>query len=225
MPRTVVQDGSHVLPAVPAPTEASCMCSSSTSSSVHQLLYENKSQSFLFPLQLPPTLVPSMYFQLPVGSSHPQLHCQESSEHPDGDKQELHWTHSSIKFWLYDGHSIQADPEDDAKLHQLFKNGIPLGSTKIIAGKMDFVATNGRSGLYRLQILAGFATVTHCSAQTTMPWCPAWRARDLSAQPQHFPVGSLGEVARIQLLPGAPSSCRASSQHMHMDTASLHQDR
>lgn len=161
----------------------------------------------LFPLQTP--LVFSTHFQLPAGFSHPQLHCQESSEHPDGDKQKLHWTHSSPKFCLCNEHSTHADSEDDAKPHQLLKNGIPLGSTKIVAGKMDFVATNGRPGLYRLQLIAGFAKVTHHSAQTTLPWCPAWKANDLSAQPQHFPVGLLGEVARIQLFSragGAPSS-------------------
>lgn len=146
-----------MLPALPASTEASCMCSFSTSSSLKAAL--SGGNSFLFPLQLPLMLVPSI-FSTPAGSSHPQLHCQESSEHPDGDRQELYRTHSSPRFWLCNGHSIHADPEDDAKLHQLFKNGSPLGSAKIVASKMDFVATNGRLRLYRLQFLAGFAKVT-----------------------------------------------------------------
>lgn len=38
--------------------------------------------------------------------------------------------------------------------------------------------------------------------QTTLPRCPGWKTNDLSAQPHHFPVGLLGEAARIQLLWG-----------------------
>lgn len=102
-----------------------------------------------FPLPSAPTPDAGAFniFSTPVGSGHPQLHCQESSEHPDGDRQELHWTHFSPRFWFCNGHSIHADPEDYAELHQLFNNEIPLGSTKIVASKMDFVATIGRSDL------------------------------------------------------------------------------
>ena len=151
----VVQDSLHVVPAVLAPTAVSSMhCNTLSSSCAGCSLKATLKGGNMMSLLPSPTVLDA------DASSTSSTTCRvqpfaaplpgrvETS--PAAGMQKLRWTNLSPKFWLCNGHSIRADPGDHAQPHRSLGNGIPLGGTKIPAGKMDFVARTGGSGLCRL---------------------------------------------------------------------------
>lgn len=146
----------------------------------------------LFPLQLAQTLTPPAHLQLPAASSHPQLHRQSPAQPsrryakalPDTSLPQIlvmQWTQHPRQPQRSCPATLITREWDSSRWH---KNPC-------------------RQDGWWMRSLQALIHRWFCQGPlSTLPRCPGWKTNDLSAQPHHFPVGLLGEEARIQLLGG-----------------------